>query len=179
MFTRRGDSGETDNTRGQRVSKASMLIDIEGTVDELNSFLGLAMEFSRWDDIRSDLDRIQNNIFTLGEQVLTESNGRKLSENDVTWLEDRVNVYRKEIGKIMLFVIPGGSKESSTLHVARTVSRRLERLLVLYAHEKKQPEVVMKYANRVSSLLFMLALASNKRQGIDERIWPLRPGQNS
>ena len=179
MFTRRGDSGETDNTRGQRVSKASMLIDIEGTVDELNSFLGLAMVFSRWNDIRSDLDRIQNNIFTLGEHVLTESNGRKLSENDVTWLEDRVNVYRKEIGKIMLFVIPGGSKESSTLHVARTVSRRLERLLVLYAHEKKQPEVVMKYANRVSSLLFMLALASNKRQGIDERIWPLRPGQNS
>jgi ATP:cob(I)alamin adenosyltransferase len=156
-----------------------MLIDIEGTVDELNSFLGLAMEFSRWNDIKSDLDRIQNNIFTLGEHVLTESNGRKLSEDDVTWLEDRVNFYRKEIGKIVLFVIPGGSKESSALHVARTVSRRLERLLVLYAHEKKQPDVVMKYANRVSSLLFMLALASNKRQGIEERIWPLRPGQNS
>ena len=179
MFTRRGDSGETDNTRGQRVSKASMLIDIEGTVDELNSFLGLAMEFSRWNDIKSDLDRIQNNIFTLGEHVLTESNGRKLSEDDVAWLEDRVNFYRKEIGKIVLFVIPGGSKESSALHVARTVSRRLERLLVLYAHEKKQSVVVMKYANRVSSLLFMLALASNKRQGIEERIWPLRPGQNS
>lgn len=97
----------------------------------------------------------------------------------MTWLEERVNVYRKEIGKIRLFVIPGGSKESAAVHVARTVSRRLERLLVLYAHEKKQPEVVMKYANRVSSLLFMLALASNRRLGIEERIWPLRPGQDS
>ena len=179
MFTRRGDSGETDNTKGERVSKASALIEIEGTVDELNSFLGLAMEFSVWDDIRSDLDRIQNNVFTLGEHVLTESNGRTLSEDDVLWLEERVKIYRSEIGKINLFVIPGGSREASTLHVARTVSRRLERLLVLYAHQKKQPEVVMKYANRISSLLFMLALASNKRLGVAERIWPLRPGQNS
>jgi ATP:cob(I)alamin adenosyltransferase len=175
MFTRRGDSGETDNSRKERVSKASIHIEVEGTIDELNSFLGMALDMSGWDDIRNDIDRMQENIFRLGEHIIASANGRTIKDEDVNWLEERVNVYRKEIGKITLFVVPGGSRESSSLHIARTVSRRLERLIVLYAHEKDIPRVVLQYSNRISSLLCMMALVSNRRLNVEERIWPLRP----
>lgn len=175
MFTRLGDSGDTDNSRRERVSKASIHIEVEGTVDELNSFLGMALDMTMWDDMRKDIDRMQENVFRLGEHIIASANGRTIKDEDVAWLEERVNVYRKEVGKITLFVVPGGSPQASSLHIARTVSRRLERLIVLYAHEKEISRIVMQYANRISSLLFMMALASNRRLNVEERIWPLRP----
>ncbi len=173
MFTRKGDAGETDTSTGNRTSKGNQLVDVEGTSDELNSFIGYARSMIKWEDIREDLLAIQEDIFTVGEDILAEGRKRTISEDRVKWLEERVYKYREEIGKIQLFVVPGGSVESSVLHVARTVARRFERTIVLASSSKKINPQVLSYVNRLSSLLFMHALAANKRLGVAEKIWSI------
>ncbi|HKJ96366.1 MAG TPA: cob(I)yrinic acid a,c-diamide adenosyltransferase [Thermoplasmataceae archaeon] len=173
MFTRKGDSGETDTSTGNRTSKGNPLVEVEGTSDELNSFIGFARSMVEWDDIRHDLAAIQEDIFSLGEDILADGKKRTIQEERTKWLEERVYRYREEIGKIQLFVVPGGSMESAVLHVARTVARRLERSIVVASQSKKISPHVLSYANRLSSLLFMHALAANKRKGIEEKIWSI------
>lgn len=173
MFTRKGDTGQTDTSTGKRTSKGDLVVAVEGTSDELNSFIGLARSMVEWDDIREDLFTIQEDIFTAGEDILADGKKRTITEDRVKWLEERVYKYKEEIGKIQLFVVPGGSRESSVLHVARTVARRFERSIVAASTMKEINPQVMSYANRLSSLLFMHALAANKRKGITEKIWTI------
>lgn len=173
VFTRKGDKGETDTTSGTRVSKGDALVEVEGTTDELNSFLGFAASMVEWDDIREDIAAIQEDIFTLGEDILAGGKKRAITEARVKWLEERVYVYKEEIGKIKLFVVPGGSVESGILHAVRTIARRLERTIVAASQLKEISPHVLSYSNRLSSLLFMHALAANKRKGIEERIWSI------
>lgn len=174
MYTRRGDRGETDTGMGARVKKGSRLVEMEGTIDEFNSFLGLAGSRVPWGDMKEDIGRIQAEIFTLGEHIIMHGEGRKLEQDNTTWLEERVEHYRRENGSIRLFVIPGGSEESATLHVARTVCRRLERIIVSLSEELDINEVVLSYINRLSSVLFMMAIAANRRQSVVERVWELK-----
>lgn len=175
MYTRRGDKGETDSGRGGRVGKDSLLVELEGTNDELNSFMGLARSRVPWEDMKTDLARIQKDIFTMGEHILKAGQGRALNENDTKWLEDRVDHYRREVGPIRLFVIQGGSEEAATLHVARTVCRRYERMVASGREELEISPHVLSYANRLSSVLFMMSLAANRRLSIKEEIWDIRP----
>jgi len=174
MFTRRGDQGETDNGLRIRIGKDSPMVDLQGTFDELNSFIGNALINTKWDDIRNDLIKIQNDVFVMGEDLTAESQHRTIKEEDVKWLEARVLEYRKEIGKIKLFVIPDGSQEAVSLHIARTVARRAERLSVFVSKQMHVNKYILIYLNRLSSMLFMQALASNKRLGITERIWDIK-----
>ncbi len=174
MFTRRGDAGETDTGLRIRVGKDSPLVEFQGTLDELNSFIGIALVTSKWDDIRSDLNLIQNDIFLIGEDITAMGTHRTITEDRVKWLEAKVFDYRKEIGKIRLFVIPGGSQEAATLHVARSVARRAERIAVYLSKQTSVNKYILIYLNRLSSLLFMHALVSNRRLGIEERIWDIR-----
>lgn len=175
MYTRKGDKGTTDAGTGQRVGKSSSVVELEGTLDEFNSFLGLANTKVNWEDMNSDLSRIQFEVFTLGEHIYMHGEGRKLSPENTKWLEDRVEHYQKEVGPVRLFVIPGGTEESATLHVARTVCRRLERVIAGSAEEMTISDAVLSYINRLSSVLFMMALAANKRQSVNEKIWELKP----
>lgn len=179
MYTRKGDHGETDTGMGVRVKKGSRLVEMEGTLDEFNSFLGLAGATVKWDDMKEDIGRIQFEIFTLGEHIIIQGKGRKLEEGNTKWLEERVEHYRREIGPVRLFVIPGGSEESAVLHVARTVCRRLERIIVSLSEELEISEVVLSYINRLSSVLFMMAIAANRRLSINEKVWELRSGSKS
>ncbi|MEM0139992.1 MAG: cob(I)yrinic acid a,c-diamide adenosyltransferase [Ferroplasma sp.] len=174
MFTRRGDYGETDNGLRARIGKDSPMVDLQGTLDELNAFIGNALISSQWDDIKTDLERIQNDVFVMGEDLTAEGQHRTIKLDDVNWLEERVTVYRKEIGKIKLFVIPDGSIQAVSLHIARTVARRTERLSVFVSKQMPLNKYIMIYLNRLSSVLFMQALASNKRLGITERIWDIK-----
>ncbi len=174
MYTRRGDKGETDTGTGMRVTKGSHIIDTEGDIDELNSFIGFAQATTKWEDIKQDLEAIQVDLFVLGEQITAQGKRRILTDDRLKWLEDKVNIYRKEYGKIRLFVVPGGSVEATSLHIARTVCRRLERDLVKSKDEIQIPEIIEQYINRLSSLLFFHSLISNRRLGIEERIWYLR-----
>ncbi len=174
MYTRKGDKGDTDAGYGRRMRKDSGVVDLEGTLDEFNSFLGLANTKMKWEDMKEDLSAIQFEIFTLGEHIYMHGEGRKLSPENTVWLEERVDHYRKEVGPIKLFVIPGGSEESAILHVARTVCRRLERVIVGSEEELQVSSEVLTYINRLSSVLFMMALAANRRNGVKEEIWELR-----
>jgi len=174
MFTRRGDYGETDTGLRVRVGKDSPLVDLQGSLDELNSFIGNALINTKWDDIKEDLIKIQNDVFVIGEDLTAESTHRTIKEEDVKWLESKVFEYKKEIGKIRLFVIPDGSIEAVSLHMARSVARRNERLAVGLSKQMPVNKYVLIYLNRLSSLLFMHALLSNKRLGIEERIWDIK-----
>ena len=174
MFTRRGDTGETDTGLRKRVGKASPLVEFEGTLDEAISFIGNALVITRWDDVRQDLLAAQEDLYALGEDVSAEGKGRTIKPDRVDWLEQRSREYKAEIGKVRLFVVPGGSVEATSMHIARTVTRRLERLAVYLSTEMELNRFVMIYLNRLSSLLFMTALVSNRRLGIEERIWDIR-----
>ncbi|EQD39068.1 ATP/cobalamin adenosyltransferase [mine drainage metagenome] len=174
MFTRKGDRGDTDSGRSNRVSKGSLEVEVEGLVDESSTTIGLALVKSRWDDITADLSRCQDMIFNMGEHILIEGKGRVVSSDDVKWVEERTTKYRDEVGKILLFVEPGGSEEAVILHLARVTVRNMERHIVALSAEKVLDPVIMQFANRLSSLLFMMALVANRRLGKNERIWELR-----
>ena len=173
MFTRKGDSGETDNPSTGRVSKGDMVVEIEGELDSLISLIGYASTIVKWPDIVSDLGQTQVDLFTIGEDILAGGKKRTLGEERTSWLEERTLVYRKEVGKIRLFVVPGGSEESAVLHVARTWARTTERLVVRYSDTVHTSKHIFSYLNRLSSLFFMQALAANVRKGISERIWDI------
>jgi ATP:cob(I)alamin adenosyltransferase len=174
MFTGRGDKGETDTGTGERVNKGSAIIDLEGDLDELNSFVGFARSISRWSDIKRDLEAVQRDLFTVGEHVTLKGRKRVITEDRVKWLEERISEYGKEFGKVTLFVLQGGSQEASALHIARTVCRRAERDLTRIASGREIDKAVQGYMNRLSSLFFYHALVSNKRLGVEEEIWPLK-----
>ncbi len=174
MYTGKGDKGETDTGTGERVNKGSMIIDLEGDLDELNSFVGYARALSKWEDIKSDLEEVQRDLFTVGEHITLKGRGRTLDETRVKWLEDKIAIYSKEVGKVTLFVLQGGSQEAATLHIARTVCRRAERDVTRIASEREVAKSIQGYMNRLSSLFFYHALVSNRRLGVQEEIWPLK-----
>ncbi|MCL4332349.1 MAG: cob(I)yrinic acid a,c-diamide adenosyltransferase [Candidatus Thermoplasmatota archaeon] len=173
MFTRKGDTGETDTGERKRVSKSSMIIGFQGDLDSLISFIGDALVSSRWDDVKEDLARVQNDLYTLGEEIITSGKKRTLDPGAVSWLEERTIAIKKEVGRIKLFVVPGGSRESTSLHIARTVCRDAERSLVSVSETTTIRPELLQYMNRLSSLLFFHSLVSNKRLGIEERIWDI------
>lgn len=170
MFTRTGDDGNT-NLINKRVGKDSPLVNLLGDIDELNSFIGLALTKIKWEDMKNDLMRIQNELFMLGEEAI--QNSGKITEENIKWLENRTIEYRKETGPVKLFVIPGGSEEASYLHILRSVTRRVERNAVKYSRELNFNKWIIVYLNRLSSLLFAMAIAANKRNGISERIYDI------
>lgn len=172
MYTRRGDSGDTDTVTGPRIRKDAPLIEWEGTLDELISQLGYSKIIVTWEDIRSDLTQVQLDLFHLGEEILTSGNGRKLREDGVSWMEGRIAEYLKEVGEIKLFVVPGGCEESASLQLSRAVTRRGERRLVELNSVQEVKPLSLQYLNRLSSLVFMMALAANKRKGISEKLFP-------
>ncbi|MEM0199957.1 MAG: cob(I)yrinic acid a,c-diamide adenosyltransferase [Saccharolobus sp.] len=170
MFTKSGDDGNT-NVINKRVGKDSPLVNLLGDIDEINSFIGLALTKIKWEDMRRDLMKVQNDLFILGEEVI--QNKGRVSEESVKWLENRTVEYRKESGPVRLFVIPGGSEESSYLHVVRSVVRRVERNAVKYSKEVELNKWIIVYLNRLSSLLFIMAVVANKRNGVEERIYDI------
>ena len=172
MYSRRGDSGETDSTSGKRIKKDNPIIEWEGTLDELIAQIGYSKVQISWDDVTTDLSQVQMDLFHLGEEILTSGTGRKLRDDGVSWLENRIAVYLKEIGEIRLFVIPGGSREAASLQLSRAVTRRAERRLVELNTVQKVGPLSLQYLNRLSSLIFMMALVANKRNQIGEKLFP-------
>lgn len=173
MFTKSGDDGNT-NIINKRVGKDSPLVNFLGDLDELNSFVGFAISKLPWDDMKKDLERVQRELFEIGEDLSTNSTKKKIDERYVKWIEERTIEYRKESGPVKLFVIPGGSEEASALHITRAVARRIERNAVKYS--KELPEInkmIIVYLNRLSSMLFAMALVANKRKNVEEKIYDI------
>lgn len=180
VYTRTGDDGTTSLGSGQRVRKDSLRIEAYGTIDELNSHIGVALSAGLNDAIAGPLAQIQNDLFHLGSDlcILEEDKGRlpspRIEERHVAGLERLMDRLSEDLAPLENFVLPGGSPGASHLHVARTVCRRAERLLVsLSSNEKIGPRTI-EYVNRLSDALFVMARHENKRRGVPDVLWDSR-----
>lgn len=177
IYTKKGDSGETSLFGGQRVSKSSKRIDSYGTVDELNSILGIALADEMTQRGGELLHTIQNQLFVLGADLATPRSGKgsekvkRITEEDVKFLEENIDELDSKLTPLRNFILPGGSKAGATLHHARTVCRRAERITVECRHEEEVSETAIKYMNRLSDLLFVLARFENREAGTPETTW--------
>jgi cob(I)alamin adenosyltransferase len=187
IYTRTGDDGTTALGTGERRKKHDLRIAAYGTIDELNACLGIARLHTKGDaDVDAMLARIQNDLFDLGADLCTpEQNkgkgpgGARLAVTDaqVTRLEQEIDALNADLAPLRSFVLPGGTPAAAHLHLARTVCRRGERLMVELA-DKPGEEVsaaALKYVNRLSDFLFVASRFVN-RKGADDVLWV--PGQN-
>ncbi len=180
IYTKTGDDGTTGLFGGQRVRKNHLRIEAYGTVDELNSLIGVVRSHGPIPDhVDELLGTIQGQLFVLGADLATpdRKERRNISiprviSDDVTCLESAIDKLEEDLPPLKHFILPGGTQAGSLLHVARTVARRGERLTVaLYAEEPEIGELPIRFLNRLSDLLFVLARTVNHLGGIEEHPW--------
>lgn len=163
IYTKTGDKGQTSLIGGTRVAKSHIRIESYGTVDELNSYLGMVHDQTTDEAVREWLREVQDRLFTIGSVLATDP-GKDvkmklpdLHESDVDWLEARIDQMNEVLPEMRAFILPGGNLASSTCHVARCVCRRAERICVHMAEtDEPVPELVIQYLNRLSDFLFTL-----------------------
>ena len=182
IYTKTGDKGETALYGGTRVSKASARVESYGTIDELNSFIGFAKTEITVEKVLNQLKKIQFDLFTVGSESatptdkLTLANGKSrlslvISETEIEELENWMDDFEEELQPLQYFILPGGGKAATSLHICRTVCRRAERSLVfLNETEAVRPELI-KYLNRLSDYQFVLARYMSKINNVSEEYW--------
>jgi cob(I)alamin adenosyltransferase len=185
IYTRTGDDGSTALGTGERRRKYDLRVAAYGTVDELNAALGIARLYAGEDgDLDRMLSRIQNDLFDVGADLCMPDKGKgpsgarlDVTEAQVEWLEQQIDRLNGELAPLRSFVLPGGSAAASHLHLARTVCRRAERLIVELADKPGESvtAAAIKYVNRLSDFLFVAARYAN-RKGAADVLWV--PGQN-
>ena len=162
VYTRKGDAGETGLFGGSRISKSSLKVDAYGSIDEAAAFIGVARAFVENKEIKDILFMIQEKFLVVAAYLASDANGinklkEKIEISDIEILEKYIDNYSKQLLPLYKFLIPGEDIQSAVLHVARTVVRRSERrIIALNEQENLQPEI-LKYVNRVSDILFVLA----------------------
>jgi cob(I)alamin adenosyltransferase len=176
IYTRTGDLGETSLFDGTRVSKADLRVDAYGEVDELNAWLGLARASRLDPDLDAALAGIQRDLFALGARladpaarIAARVAKASLVEEDVTRLERSIDRLEAELPPLSRFILAGGTPSGAALHVARAVCRRAERRIV--SLEPASDPLLVRYINRLSDLLFVLARVVNHRAGVPETEW--------
>jgi cob(I)alamin adenosyltransferase len=177
IYTRGGDAGETSLGDGTRVSKLDPRIAAYGTVDELNSAIGVALAGEVPAELRPVLERVQNELFDLGADLSVpgEVEGRlRVEQGLVDRLEDDCDRFNADLPELRSFVLPGGAAAAAAIHVARTTCRRAERDAIVAGGSVEVNPLVVVYLNRLSDLLFILARAANAMAGSDEPLW--KPG---
>lgn len=181
IYTRRGDAGETDLFGGERVRKEHARVEAYGQVDELNAFLGAALAASEQQDLIDGGRRIQSALFDLGSFLATPDAARRqkasipeITPANVEALEAEIDRLEEELDPLDRFILPGGTRAAAAFHVARTVCRRAERATVRLDTEEPLGGLAVRYLNRLSDLLFVLARAENKRAGVDDVPWSRR-----
>jgi cob(I)alamin adenosyltransferase len=183
IYTRSGDDGTTGLVSGQRISKAALRVDCYGTSDELLSVIGILrtyLESSSSPELKStsgtDFKKIQNELFDLGSLLACpDSQGLgsmpNMTEEQVLWLETRIDQMTEHLPALKSFVLPGGSMINAFAHQARTVCRRLERLMVLLREDEKVASQMLKYVNRLSDYLFAFSRHASRLENIPEYLW--------
>jgi cob(I)alamin adenosyltransferase len=177
IYTRGGDQGETSLGDGSRVSKLDCRIGAFGTVDELNSALGLVLAGDVPERLRRPLVVIQNELFDVGADLSVPwgvTDRLRVEQPMIDRLEQLCDEFNADLPELRSFVLPGGTETAARLHVARTICRRAEREVLLGAQEVELNPLVLAYLNRLSDLLFILARAANA--GGEEPLW--RPGSS-
>ena len=180
VYTRTGDDGTTGLGGGQRVAKDSVRIETFGTVDELSSAIGAAIALGLDPRLAEVLGRIQNELFNVGSDlcILEEDKAAMpvpvVEARHVEALERLMDELSSELSPLENFILPGGSPGAAQLHVARTVCRRAERLAVTLAREEAVGPFVVRYLNRLSDALFVMARYENLRRGFPDVLWNSR-----
>ena len=170
IATRTGDTGSTGLADGTRVGKDHARITVLGSVDELNSQLGLLLAEQLESGIRAVLLQIQNDLFDLGGALALPTQDM-FAESKVAWLDEQLAKYNADLPPLREFILPGGSRAGALCHVARTVARRAERDLVVLAQGGAAPQHALPYLNRLSDLLFVLSRRINRAQAAEETLW--------
>lgn len=187
IYTRTGDKGLTGLIDGKRIPKSDIRIIAYGSIDELNSYIGLSISLlsqnktnnnnnnQSFSDIIITLNRIQNELFIIGSDLadpdLSKSTSLRVQSTMITVLENDIDNYQKELSPITYFILPGGSVESSTLHIARSITRRAETNVSKLLLKDIINNLVLIYLNRLSDLLFVLSRTVNKRLQILDIAW--------
>lgn len=181
LYTRAGDAGRTRLADGREVDKDDLRVEAYGTVDELNSQIGLALAVGVVAELAAELGRIQNVLFDVGADLATPRDREvpfpvpRARPEHVAALEARIDEFTEATGPLENFVLPGGSPGAAALQVARTVCRRAERVVVTLARHEDVGPAVVPYLNRLSDLLFAMARFENQRRGVAEPLWQPDP----
>tara|TARA_R110000868_G_scaffold178900_4_gene418785 strand:+ start:523 stop:1071 length:549 start_codon:yes stop_codon:yes gene_type:complete len=176
IYTKKGDKGQTSLIGGRRVSKHHLRIEAYGTVDELNSYIGLIRDQDIDETSKNTLIEIQDRLFTIGSQLAAESENSKMKlpdlyENDIVFLENEIDRMDENLETMKSFILPGGHPTVSYTHITRCVCRRAERICVHLANESPVNEKVIRYLNRLSDFLFTLSRKLTKDLGATETPW--------
>lgn len=178
MYTKAGDKGSTTFLGGQVVSKSNLRVSCYGTLDELNAVIGV-IRSQKVDPKELDdaLELMQRNLFTIGAILANPNNssvGRQIlfdAPAQTAELEKLIDEFDAKLPQLTNFVLPGGTRVASLLHLARTVTRRAERILVALSEQEEIDGTLIAYLNRVSSALFVFARTVNHRSGVREQVW--------
>lgn len=183
IYTKTGDKGTTALFGGTRVPKHHIRIESYGTVDELNSYIGLIKDQEINSNLKAQLKKIQDNLFTLGAELATDpekaqlKNGKerlnivKVKEAEIQFLEDQIDLMNKELPQMTHFILPGGHTTVSYCHIARCVCRRAERLATALQEMEPFEAYILQYLNRLSDYLFVLARKLSKDLQAEEVKW--------
>jgi cob(I)alamin adenosyltransferase len=185
IYTKSGDSGETGLIGGKRISKYHKRIIAYGAVDELNSSVGIILSIMRCPGQEKDLGdlmkiliKIQNDLFVMGADLADPTpyadnrfNNPRINQDMVSSIEKIIDMLEEELSPISFFILPGGSLESSQLHLSRSIARRAEVSVVALAKCEEINPLTIIYLNRLSDLFFVMARATNKRLGIADTAW--------
>jgi len=170
IYTRTGDKGTTGLGDGSRVDKDHFRVEAYGTVDELNSAVGFVLAADLADDIRACLVRVQHELFDLGGELCMPGT-ELIPESYITGLEQDLDRFNGNLPPLKDFILPGGSESAARCHLARTIARRAERRVVSLAREETVNEASVRYLNRLSDLLFVLARVLARAGGGSEVLW--------
>lgn len=162
VYTKRGDKGKTDLFGGSQASKASLKVNAYGAIDELGAFLGYVRFYSPEEEIKALILTLQQKLLTVGAFLASDAKGQemlktRIEEKDIQFLEEKIDFYNEKLPDLFAFILPGDTEFSTHLHVARTVARRAERTMVALSEVEALDENLLKYINRSSDLLFILA----------------------
>ncbi|REJ70116.1 MAG: cob(I)yrinic acid a,c-diamide adenosyltransferase [Planctomycetota bacterium] len=178
IYTKTGDAGQTALLGGPRVSKDSLRVEVYGTVDELNSVLGLVRASDPPAAVERVLEGLQHRLFKLGAELATASGAKtspdmQIERDDVKAIEADIDRLEEDLEPLREFILPGGTAVAAQIHIARNVCRRAERRLVTLAKQSDEEvrNVLIEYLNRLSDLLFVLARTANAAAGAADVAW--------
>jgi len=176
IYTKKGDSGHTSLIDGQIVNKHNLSVDAYGTVDELNSFLGLLKDYIKDETIKDILNNIQPKLFSIGSILASGKNQNmlekvKIEKKDVKYIEFHIDSMNNELPELKNFIIPGGHKISSYSHVCRSICRRAERRISELNNEQSVDPIILSYINRLSDFFFVLSRYLMYSDKIEETRW--------
>lgn len=178
IYTKTGDKGETSLFGGERIAKDHLRLNAYGSLDELNSFIGLAISEVKSEKVKNVLIELQNKLFVVGSDLATpdtEKNKKlKITRTPQTFIEETeklIDHFESQLDELKNFILPGGSKGAALLHICRTISRRAEREIVALKNTVKIGDNILIFINRISDLFFVLARFENKYSNIPDTKW--------